>query len=80
MRAIRKFFAIFGFGAMAAATIFVALNYQFIFAGDQMLPYVERKGELTLEDTIVSTRSWGPMDYVSHPRISAILLKHKIKR
>ena len=78
MRAIRRFIAMFGFGALAAATLFFALNYHFIFTDERIV--VERKSELTLEDTIISTRGWGPKDYLSNPRISAILIKNKISR
>jgi hypothetical protein len=77
MRAIRRFMAIFGFGVMAAAVLFAALHYHFVFTNDGIC--LQRKSELGLENTLVNARGWGPLDYAANPRLGWLVLKCKAK-
>ena len=37
--------------------------------------FIYKKQQLTLEDTIIDTRSWKVMDYADNPHITELLLR-----
>lgn len=74
---MKKILTIFLLGFGAAGGLFASLNYHFILTDKKLV--VERKSELTFEDTFVDTRDWGIGDYLKHPRIASVLATRGIR-
>lgn len=75
---MKKILAVFLLGFLAAGGLFASLSYHFIRTEKQFL-VVERKSELTFEDTFIDAREWGLGDYFKHPRIAGILAGRGLK-
>jgi hypothetical protein len=58
---------------LVVAALYGALHYHVVLTHDGLV--VERKEEISFEDTFADTRSWEARDWLRHPRLAKALAR-----